>query len=231
MHIDGVRWDIENKPTGETIEKGVFSDAFFNPAKLKEVHLCIKPFVDQPMNLPGHALLNFEFEADSPVTNSQGGKDSGLAVSIEAHFHQGEAYDPNTKNPVIYQLGTWTDALEKANINDHDPLQRYKLNLTQDQKVALLMDRIHVSTQNHDNDIYDSVNNSCLSNLIDAVNKVVPDHQKIPRLLPDGSPDPSATVPVWCPNVFAAHGLLGQPKPDVFPAPTPPTPPPAVLLG
>jgi len=227
-HINGVRWDIENKQNGECMEKGVFSDAFFNPNKVKDVFLCIKPFTDQPMNAPGHALLKFEFEADSPVTNSQGQVDSGLAVSVEQHFHQGEAYDPAAKNPTIHQLGTWTDALEKANVNDHYPLQVYKLLLNHDQQVALLNDRIGEAVKDHQGSMYDAVNNSCLSNLIDGVNKQVPPQQQIPKTQPDGSPDAAAVVPIFCPNNFAAHGLISRDSPVVHPAkPKPPENPPA----
>lgn len=226
--LDGVRWDIENQPNGECIEKGVFSDAIFDPKKVKDVFLCIKPFTDQPMNAPGHALLKFEFEADSPVRNSQGQTDPGLAISVEQHFHQGEAYDPNAKNPTIHQLGTWTDALEKANVNDHYPLQVYKLLLSHDQQVALLNDRVAEAVKDHQGSMYDAINNSCLSNLIDGVNKQVPEEQQIPKTQPDGSPDPAAVVPIFCPNNFAAHGLIKRDKPEVHPAkPKPPENPPA----
>jgi hypothetical protein len=227
LHLDGVRWDIENTPDGQTIEKGVFSDAFINPAKLKDVYLCIKPFTENPYNVPGHALLKFEFEPDAPVTNSLGQKDAALAVSIEQHFHQGEQFDPNAKNPVLHQVGTWTDAIEKATLHDHNPLHIYKMKLTPEQKVDLLEQRLAAAVQNHDNDMYDAINNSCLSNVIDGINLLVPEEQQIPRTLPDGSPDPSATVPVWCPNTFLSHGLLAQPRPDVIPAiPRPQSPAP-----
>ncbi len=228
LHIDTIRWDIENQPNGETIEKGVFKDAFIQPKKLKDVYLMIKPFTDQPMNAPGHALLKFEFEADAPVTNSEGQKEPALILSVEQHFHQGEAYDPNAKNPVIFQLGTWSDALEKANLHDHNPLQSYKLKLNDEQKQAWLLDRLTASVTDHDKDMYDPILNSCLSNIIDSLNTLVPEHQQIPRTMPDGSPDPSATVPIWCANTFKAHGLLAQNTPDVYPAiPKPPEEPPA----
>lgn len=232
VHLDGVRWDIENDSTGACIEKGDFVDTFIKPDKVKDVYLMIKPFADQPRGLPGHALLKFEMQPDAPITNSKGQTDSALAISVEAHFHQGEKYDPNTKNPVIYQLGTYTDAIEKATLNDHDPLNIYKLNLNHDQKVALLNERLQAACQDHSSDTYDAVTNSCLSTLIDGVNKVIPEAQQIPHTLPDGSPDPSASVPVWCPGAFQAHGLLVPGKPQVIPAipdpnAPPPSPPPA----
>ena len=74
VHIDGVRWDIASDSSGKLIEEGIFSDAYLDPTKVKDVYLCIKPLTDQPRNLPGHALLEFQFEDDAPVTNSQGGK-------------------------------------------------------------------------------------------------------------------------------------------------------------
>lgn len=226
VHIDGVRWDIENAADGQCIEKGVFSDAKFQPEKVKDVYLCIKPFVDQPMNFPGHALLSFEFEPDAPVTNSKGETDTSLVVSVEAHFRQGEPWDPNMESPVMHQVGTWNDALEKANLYDHDPLQRYKMKLSHEEKVALLRDRVGAAVQNHDKDMYDAITNSCLSNVVDGVNKIVPEHKQIPKTQPDGSPDPGATVPIWCPNTFLAHDLLADRKPTTFPAIPAPEPAP-----
>ena len=64
--------------------------------------------------------------------------------------------------------------------------------------------------------------------LIDGVNKQVPAEQQIPKTQPDGSPDPAAVVPIFCPNNFAAHNLIKRDKPEVFPAkPKPPANPPA----
>ncbi|MBT9582407.1 DUF4105 domain-containing protein [bacterium] len=221
IHVDGVRWDIENNPDGSTIEKGVFRDAYVNPEKVKDVFLCIKPFTEKPGGLPGHALLNFEFEPDSPVVDSLGNQDKGLAVSVEVHFKQGQDYDPigsQEPQPVLYQLGTWSDAIEKATVHDRNPLQTYRLKLNHEQQVALLKERLQASALNHEQDMYDPVSNSCLTTLIDGVNLVVPAHQQIPHTDADGDPDPKATVPVWSPSAFKKYGLLAQLTPDTIPA-------------
>jgi hypothetical protein len=226
VHVDGVRWDIENNPDGTTIEKGVFRDAYVVPEKVKDVYLCIKPFTENPGGVPGHALLNFEFQPDSPVVDSLGNQDKGLALSVEVHFKQGQDYDPigsQEPQPVLYQLGTWTDAIEKATVHDRNPLQSYRLKLSHEQKVALLQERLQAATRDHESDIYDPVTNSCLSTLIDGVNRVVPAHQRIPSTTPDGDPDPKATVPVWSPSAFRKYNLLAQLTPDTIPAVPKPT--------
>lgn len=220
-HIDGVRWDIENNPDGTTIEKGVFRDAFIQTDKVKDVYLCIKPFTDNPGGVPGHALLKFEFPPEAPVRDSQGNQDSGLAVSVEVHFKQGQDYDPigsEEPQPIIYQLGTWTDAIEKATVHDRYPLKIYKLKLDQEQKVALLRERLQASVQDHSQDMYDPVTNNCLTTLVDAINKIVPPEQQIPRKDPDGDPNPQATVPVWSPGAFRKYKLLAQLNPETIPA-------------
>ena len=232
MHVDGVRWDIENNPDGTTIEKGVFGDAYIQPEKVKDVFLCIKPFTEKPGGLPGHALLHFEFEEGAPIVDSQGHQDSGLAVSVEVHFKQGQAYDPvggDEPQPILYQLGTWTDAIEKATVHDRNPLQSYKLKLDHEQQVSLLRERIQASTLDHESDMYDPITNSCISVLIDGVNKVTPADQQIPHTDVDGDPEPKATIPVWSPKIFKRFGLLAQLTPDTIPAvPAPaPTPPPS----
>jgi hypothetical protein len=222
LHVDGVRWDIENLPNGKTTDNGVFSDAYVNPAKVKDVFLVVKPFTERPGNLPGHALLGFEFQPDAPVTSSQGQKDSGLVLSVEFRYREGEEFDPvqsiEDPHPIIYQLGTWSDAIEKATIHDANPMQKYKLKLNDEQKTSLLKERLAAAAADHTTDMYHPVTNSCLSTLIDGVNKVVPEKQRIPHNAPDGSPDVSATVPIWCSSTFRSHGLLAQLAPTVIPA-------------
>ena len=218
LHVDGVRWGIEKGADGKLTDTGVFRDAYINPDKVKDVYLVIKPFSDQPNPFPGHALLDFEFEPDAPVTDSQGNKDSGLAVSVEVHLREGEHYDPqesqNHPKPIMYQLGTWSDGIEKATAHDHELIQRYHLALSHDQEVSLLKERVAKSTQDHTLDLYNLIGNSCISTLIDGVNKVIPDKQQIAHLLPDGHPDPTASVPIYVPTLFLTHGLLADPAPQ-----------------
>ena len=213
IHVDGVRWDIPNNPDGSTVEEGVFRDAYINPDGIQDVFLAIKPFTDKPGGYPGHAQLHFEFKPDSPVVDSLGNQDHGLVLSVEVHFKQGESYDPVGQNqPTLYQLGTWTDSIEKATVHHHYPLHLYKLNLNQDQKVSLLKERISAATQDHTQDIYHPTQNSCISTLIDGVNKVVPNSQQIP------ASDPNRAIPVWCPKTFKKYRLLAQQNPDIIPA-------------
>lgn len=221
LHVEGVRWDIENLPDGKCTDNGVFSDAYINPAKVKDVFLVIKPFTERPGNLPGHALLKFEFEADAPVTNSQGQKDPSLALSVEIHLKEGEVWDPvdavDHPHPIMYQLGTWSDAIEKATIHDSNPLESYKLKLDKAQKESLLRERLAISAAEH-TDMYHPVTNSCLSTLIDGVNKVVPANQQLPHTKQDGSAEPTATIPIWSPQLFRRYRLITQPRPDVIAA-------------
>ena len=222
LHIEGVRWGIEKGPDGKITDNGVFGDAFIEPSKVQDVFLVIKPFVDKPGNAPGHALLDFEFQPDAPVVDSQGHKDSGLVLSVEMHLRTGEDFDPadaiENPRPIMYQVGTWSDAIEKATVHDHDPLQRYKLKLTQEQKVSLLEERLRSATRDHSTDLYHPIINSCLSTVIDGVNLVVPEKQRIPHNDASGNPIPSSTIPIWCKTQFQSHGLLAQFTPEVIPA-------------
>jgi len=221
VHLDGVRWDIENNADGTTLEQGVFRDAYVQPDKVQDVFLCIKPFTEKPGGVPGHALLKFAFPKDAPVRDSLGNTDSALALSVEVHFKQGQGFDPTggqEPQPILYQLGTWTDAIEKATVHDRNPLRIYKLKLTPEQKVSLLRERLQAATADHTQDLYHPVTNSCLSTLIDGVNKVVPGHQQIPRTDPNGDPEPQATIPVWSPNAFRQYRLLAPAGPEIIPA-------------
>jgi hypothetical protein len=214
IHLGGVRWDIAENQDGSLQEQGVFRDAFIQADKVSDVYLAVKPFTDKPGGYPGHAQLHFAFPKDAPVTDSLGNQDQGLVLSVEIHFDQGsEDYDPDKDTPILYQVGTWSDSLEKATVYHRYPLQLYKLQLNQEQKVDLLKERLEAATQDHTKDFYHPVTNSCLSTLIDGVNKVVPDHQKIDHN------DANAKVPVWCPKAFKKYHLIAQTRPDLnYPA-------------
>lgn len=212
VRLEGVRWDIPEGPDGKLLEDGIFRETFVEPSKVKDVFLCIKPFTDKPGGFPGHAMLDFRFEPEAPVRDDQGNTDPGLVISMEVRFRQGESYNPipdeNNPQPIIYQLGTWTDTVEKATVYHKYPVQRYKLNLSQEQKTALLTERLREATLDHSDNIYHPTKNSCLSTLIDGVNKVVPQAQQISH------DEPQATVPIWANKVFYRHKLLHKQSPD-----------------
>ncbi len=209
-HVDGVRWDIGEGPDGQLIEQGDFRDTFIPTNAVQDVYLAIKPFTDKPGNYPGHAQLHFEFPADAPIRDSQGNEDRGLVLSVEVRFKQGsEMYEPGSQTPILYQLCTWSDAIEKSVGYHRYPLQLYKLQLSQEQKVQLLEERLAAATGDHTQDIYDPVTNSCLSTLIDGVNKVLPTEQQIPHS------NANAKIPVWCPKVFKKYNVTQSMEPNV----------------
>lgn len=208
--VGGVRWDILEGPDGKLIEEGDFRETFIPTDAVEDVYLAIKPFTDKPGGYPGHAQLHFSFPKDRPITDSQGNRDQGLVLSVEVHFKQGsEDYEPGSQTPILYQLCTWTDSIEKSVDYHRYPLQLYKLQLNQEQKVALLRERIEASTRDHTSDIYDPVLNSCLSTLIDGVNKVLPESQQINKN------EPNAKIPVWCPKSFKKYRVIASTQPDM----------------
>ena len=211
LHLQGVRWDIVNNPDGTTQEKGVFGDAYISPDAIQDVYLAIMPFTDKPGGQPGHAQLHFEFGGKAPVSDGHGQQDHGLVMSVEPRFYQGEPWQPGGQEPqpTLYQVSTWSNAIEKATVHHHYPLHLYKLNLNQRQKVDLLKERLHAATSDHSQDIYHPVTNSCLSTLIDGVNQVVPAAQQIPHS------NPNATVPVWSPKAFKKYRLVAQVEPEI----------------
>jgi hypothetical protein len=212
VKLSGVRWDIAEGPDGKLIEQGIFRDTYIQPERVKDVYLVIKPFTDQPGNFPGHAQLDFEFEPDAPLRDSAGNTDKGLTISMEVRFRQGESWNPvpdqQNPQPIVYQLGTMTDSVEKATVFHKYPLQRYKLEISREQAQQLLRERLETATQDHSSNLYHPVKNSCLSTLIDAVNRVTPATQQISH------DEPGATVPIWANKVFYRHQLLDSPRPD-----------------
>lgn len=211
LHLDGVRWDIANNPDGTTQELGIFGEAYIQPEEVQDVYLGINPFTDKPKGYPGHAQLHFEFRPQGPVVDGQQQQDHGLVISVEPRFYQGEPWQPGGQEPqpTLYQVCTWSNAVEKATVHHHYPIHLYKLLLNQEQKQALLRERLQAATADHSQDVYHPVTNSCISTLIDGVNRVVPEHQRIPHS------DPNSTVPVWSPKAFKKYHLIASTQPDL----------------
>jgi len=211
LHVDQARWGF-NEVGLPADWAGIFSDANIDPKHIKNVYLGTKPF--DPESLAAHSVLIFEMDDEHPVTNSKGQKDTGLVLSMEARVHQGEHYSMKEslsgKYPVIYQLGTWTDLVEKSTRKEDHKLIRYKLDLNPEQKEQLLRNCLDAAAAKRDEERYNLFTNSCHSVAIEMVNSVLPDSQKMKRWLLPHLYNPMATFPPYGDVIFAGHHLLAH---------------------
>ncbi|MBX3169873.1 MAG: DUF4105 domain-containing protein [Candidatus Eremiobacteraeota bacterium] len=182
VEIDGVRWGLEEVSQSKKEWTPRFSRTTIDTNAVKDVYLARAPFMAGiPM---AHALLIVEFDEKRPMRNANGDEDNRLVLSVEAKMHEGERWDAmrgfKGDFPVVFQLGSFTDGVQRACRRLGTGIQMYKLKLDDQQKKMLLENSLDVSLARPDAP-YHTTRNSCYSNVIDLVNSVVPRQQQIPK--------------------------------------------------
>ena len=182
VEIDGMRWGLEEVGEKKKDWTPRFSRTTLDPNAVKDVYMARAPFMAGiPM---AHALLVVEFDEKHPMRNANGDEDNRLVLSVEAKMHEGERWEAmrgfKGDFPVVFQLGSFTDGVQRACRRLGTGIQMYKLNLDDDQKKQLLQNALDVSLTDPDAP-YHTTRNSCYSNVIDLVNSVVPSEQQIPK--------------------------------------------------
>ncbi|MFN8610728.1 MAG: DUF4105 domain-containing protein [Vulcanimicrobiota bacterium] len=209
VQIDNARWGFDKSTSVSVSEMpGRFDDLVVEPRHVKDVYLGVKPFA--PTALAAHSVLIFEMDPMHPVTNSKGETDSGLVLSPEAHFHQGEAYDMKGSYEMVYQVGTWKDTVEKTTVREGLNQVRYKLNLSSEQKQQLLENSLELALQDHSGECYNLFTRSCHSVTVDLLNSVIPEEQQIRRDLVEDVHNPLAVLPPYGDVLLAGHDLLAD---------------------
>lgn len=159
------------------------ADTTIDASKVKDVYLCLEPFA--PEVVAGHGLLMFEMEDDSAVTSADGQKDIGFCLSIEARRPKGKEYGlmAGMKNNfgIIYQMGSFSDRIQKATRGGGQKFVMQRLNLNQEQKEQLINEGLEAATEDRLGEWYHTLTNSCYTGAIDLINGVVPESQKMDR--------------------------------------------------
>jgi hypothetical protein len=209
LEIEKVRWGL--KEEGDPSDwPGVFSDAKVNPSHVKNVYLGVKPF--NPELLAAHDVLIFEMDEQHPVTSSDGREDSGLVLSMEAKLAQGDHYAMKKtltgKYPVLYQMETWSELVQKTTRREgHDQIL-YKLDLTHDQNQQLLKNALEVACADRKDERYNLFTNSCHSAAVDLVNSVSDSDHQMKRWLAPHVYNPMALFPAQGDILFAGKNLF-----------------------
>lgn len=177
--VDGVQWGFEDNG-----EKYVpyYSRISIDPSKVKEVYYWSESF--PPEWLAAHGMLAFIMEDMDGIVAEDGSKDIGIVLSVEARLKEGQSYslfEGMKKNGfhIVYQLVSYTGRIHKSVALRNHPLDQFKLNLTKDQKVDLLKNTIKDTVINRDNEMYHTLNNSCVSNACRLINTVLPKKKRL----------------------------------------------------
>ena len=195
-HLDGVRWGYDENGVDASKWTPRFKDITVDPKDIKEVYIGIEPFAPEWVAGHGQAVLEF----NKPMTNADGEQDNRLVISLEAWTKPGDDYGLMKgmgKNfGVIYQLGTFSDRVQRQCRKEGRPIVLHRLNLTQEQKEAFVQTSLDEATKNRKGEFYNTVTNSCFGAQVSNLNQVLPDSHQINKWTKwINLPRMSATIP------------------------------------
>lgn len=211
--LDNLRWGFAD----DDPQKPVWTKAFINTARVKNVYFFLKPF--PPEWLVAHAFLLFEFEDDSPMVASDGARSRGLILSVEPKYRFGRSYGtPQTENPmyIVYQLSSREDYLQVCAIEKTRVLFPFRLGFSRQQMSALLANAIEASCNNVESaNQYDLFKNNCINNLFDLFNTVLSGEKKFRKNFFKSLANPRVSTPQLCVRTLRSFSLITQALPPV----------------
>ena len=195
-HLEGVRWGFDETGPDHSQWVSRFKDIKVNPADIKEVYIGVEPF--PPEFVAGHGQAVLEF--NKPLTNRDGEQDYRMVVSLEAWTKPGESYGLGRgmkKNfGVIYQLGTFSDRVQRQARKEGRSIVLHRLNLTQDQKQAFVETSLKEAIKDRTGEYYNTLTNSCFGAQVANLNQILPEKDQIHRWTQWlNFPRMSATIP------------------------------------
>lgn len=210
VRMSNVRWGFVES---ENIDdwKPIFKNASLNYRSLKNIYLVVELF--PPELIAGHSLSYFEFSDPDALLADDGSHTNGMVLSIEAKLRYGQTYSVvegfKDSYNIVYQLGTWKDFVQRSTRRYGRKLVRYRLNLTLWQKLMFLKEGLTRAFLDHTGELYNSLNNSCLTDQIKILNTVTSGKQHINDwIIPDKVFSPAAAIPNGTGLLLYRHDLL-----------------------
>jgi len=180
-HLEGVRWGFDETGPDRKDWTPRFKDIRVNPADIKEVYIGVEPFAPEIVAGHGQAVLEFE----KPLVNRDGEQDHRLVISLEAWTKPGDSYGIGKgmkKNfGVIYQLGTFSDRVQRQARKEGRSIVLHRLNLTQEQKQAFVETSLREAVKDRTGEYYNTLTNSCFAAQVANLNQILPEKNQIHR--------------------------------------------------
>lgn len=212
-HLDGVRWGFDE--VGDRSDwQPRFKDIKVDPKDIKEVYIAIEPFAPEWIAGHGQAVLEFH----KPLTNRDAEEDNRLVISLEAWTKPEDSYGllkgMGRNFGVIYQLGTFSDRVQRQTRKEGRPMVLHRLNLTQEQKEAFAQTSLKEAVKDRTGEYYNTLTNSCFGAQVSNLNQILPQnvqmHQWTKFL---GLPKMSATIPGTAGMVLERYHLRTLDRP------------------
>ncbi len=155
-----------------------YYDKTFDLRKLKKVWYVVEPF----SGIPGsaHTFLSFEFEGDSPETNTD---NEFVSISVEIRKEKGEAFHPVkgllNQYEIMYVIADEKDVVKLRSNYRKDLVYVYPAKATPEKVQTLFMNMLNRSNElNRDPEFYNTITNTCTTNIVSHINSVTP--KKVP---------------------------------------------------
>jgi len=144
-----------------------YYDRTFDLNKLKKVWYIVEPFSGVPGS--AHAFLSFEFENDQFVS-----------ISVEIRKEKGETYDPLkglfNKYELMYVIADERDVVKLRSNYRKDLVYVYPVRTTTEKVRELFLDMIERANYlSQYPEFYNTIANTCTTNIVAHVNKITPD--------------------------------------------------------
>jgi hypothetical protein len=147
-----------------------YYDKVFDLNKIKKVWYVVEPF----SGIPGsaHTFLSFEFEGDQFVS-----------ISVEIRKEKGESFHPikglfNTYE-LMYVIADERDVIKLRSNYRKDLVYLYPVKTSKEKVRELFLDMIErTNNLNQHPEFYNSVTNTCTTNIVEHIDKITPN--KVP---------------------------------------------------
>jgi hypothetical protein len=216
--ISNVRWGFDEKLDAQGRHIPKWRTVTVDTKGVLRAYLAIKIF--PPEWLAAHGLMIFKFDPAHAVKTEYGETSKGLIVSVEAHLKEGEHFDllqgMKNKWPNIWMLSSLEDYIQLSSLENLKVIC-YELDLTQDQVRDMLTRSLDRACLDHSNDMYNTLNASCVTAQVDVINEVVAPEHRIPRYFFGKIINLWASLPRTIGRTLRQKGLLRSELPILLP--------------
>lgn len=152
-----------------------YYDKVFDLNKIKKVWYVVEPFSGFPGS--AHTFLSFEFEGE------ENKNENFVSISIEIRKEKGEAFSAFkglfNKYELMYVIADERDAIKLRSNYRKDLVYVYPINATKEKTRELFLDMVARANDLRDRpEFYNTITNTCTTNIVDHVNKITP--SKVP---------------------------------------------------
>jgi len=211
--LDNVRWGLVGEGTSLDTLEPVFKRTTIKPEMIKDIYYQSENF--PPEWLAAHGQLGFIMKTKDGVLGEDGSRDIGFSVSIEARTRTDQKYDlfKGMKRgedgfKLVYQITTYTDVMQIRVSQRKHTMEQYRLLLSHEQKVQMVKNALDLACEDHREQFYHTLKQSCVTGALEIINTVLPENNKIKFwIIPNVLVNLKVSFPKWSYKYLIEHGI------------------------